>query len=357
MLGCFLDASKAFDLVNHGVLFCKLFDRGLPLSVLRFLSSWYETQKMSVRWSHSFSDPFSVSNGVRQGSVLSPVLFSVYLDELLEMLGNSGVGCHWGGSFVGALCYADDIVLLAPCASALRHMLNICDSFATSHGLVFNAQLICFRRCHTLSNIPTISFNDITLPFLKEVTHLGHILTYNLDDKPDIIRAVKDMNRKANSVLCRFSALDPFIKCFLIKTYCLSLYGCSLWSLSSPSIRIIEVAFNKLLRKIWNLPYNSHTGIVHCTAKIHSVSNMLYDRFCSLHSFALSSSSSLIQSIFVSSTQHIYSFTGYNYIHGYTHYRHYYFEEFHAAFIIRCLRSTYGIHSPCENIVQFVSCS
>ena len=141
----------------------------------------------------------------------------------------------------------------------------------------------------------------------------------------------KDMNRKGNSVLCRFSALDPFIKCFLIKTYCLSLYGCSLRSLSSPSIRIIEVAFNKLLRKIWNLPYNSHTGIVHCTAKIHSVSNMLYDCFCSLHSFALSSSSSLIQSIFVSSTQHI---------HGYTHYRHYYFEEFHAAFIIRCLRST-----------------
>ena len=156
VLGCFLDASKAFDLVNHGVLFCKLFDRGLPLSVLRFLSSWYETQKMSIRWSHSFSNPFSVSNGVRQGSVLSPVLFSVYLDELLEMLGNSGVGCHWGGSFVGALCYADDIVLLAPCASALRHMLNICDSFATSHGLVFNAnktQLVCFRRsmishCH-----------------------------------------------------------------------------------------------------------------------------------------------------------------------------------------------------------------
>ena len=195
VLGCFLDASKAFDLVNHGVLFCKLFDRGLPL---RFLSSWYETQKMSVRWSHSFSDPFSVSNGVRQGSVLSLCLFG-------WIVGDVGVGCHWGGSFVGALCYADDIVLLAPCASALRHMLNICDSFATSRGLVFNAnktQLICFRRCHTLSNIPTISFNDITLPFLKEVTHLGHILTYNLDDKPDIIRAVKDMNRKANSVLC-----------------------------------------------------------------------------------------------------------------------------------------------------------
>ena len=93
--------------MNHGVLFRKLLDRGLPLSVIRYLSSWYHVQQVSVRWSQSLSDSFSVSNGVRQGSVLSPVLFSVYLDELLEKLSNSGVSCHWGGSFVGALCYAE----------------------------------------------------------------------------------------------------------------------------------------------------------------------------------------------------------------------------------------------------------
>ena len=83
MLGCFLDASKAFDLVNHGIiLFQKLLDRGLPLPVIRFLSSWYRAQKMRVRWNNSLSIPFGVSNGVRQGSVLSPILFSVYLDDL-----------------------------------------------------------------------------------------------------------------------------------------------------------------------------------------------------------------------------------------------------------------------------------
>ena len=54
--------------------------------------------------------------------MLSPVLFSVYL---LEELGNSGVGCHWGCLFAGAICYADDIVLLGPCPSALRIMLMI----------------------------------------------------------------------------------------------------------------------------------------------------------------------------------------------------------------------------------------
>ena len=100
----------------------------------------------------------------------------------------------------------------------------------------------------------------------------------NLDDKQDIIRAVKDLNRKANSVLCKFSSLDPFVKCFLIKSYCLSLYGSPLWSLSSPSLRIIEVALNKLLRKVWNLPYNSHRSIVHCTSHIPTVSHLVFNR-------------------------------------------------------------------------------
>ena len=114
VLGCFLDASKAFDLVDHGMLFDKLLTRGLPVSIVRFLSSWYYAQQMCVRWNSSVSDSFHVSNGVRQGGVLSPMLFAVYVDSLLEMLEASGVGCYSGGCFIGAVCYADDIVLLAP---------------------------------------------------------------------------------------------------------------------------------------------------------------------------------------------------------------------------------------------------
>ena len=115
VLGCFLDASKAFDLVDHGKLFSKLLQRGLPYPIVRFLVNWYSSQMLKVRWGNSLSDPIGVSNGVRQGSVLSPILFSVYLDDFLEDLSQSGVGCYWGHMFAGALCYADDLVLLAPC--------------------------------------------------------------------------------------------------------------------------------------------------------------------------------------------------------------------------------------------------
>ena len=128
----FLDPSKAFDLVSHDLLFKKLVDHKLPEPIVHFLSSWCLNHKLCVRWEQSYSRSFGVSNGVWQGSVLSPILFCIYLDGLLEALCDTNVGCHWGSYFAGAVCYADDIVLLAPSASA---------------------QLICFIHGVQISNI------------------------------------------------------------------------------------------------------------------------------------------------------------------------------------------------------------
>ena len=77
VLGCFLDASKAFDLIDHGILFDTLMKRGLPFPIVRFLVSWYSMQKMQVCWDKSLSEAFSVFNGVHQGSVLSLHLFCI----------------------------------------------------------------------------------------------------------------------------------------------------------------------------------------------------------------------------------------------------------------------------------------
>ena len=86
-----------------------------------------------------YSSSFGVSNGVRQGVVLSPVLFTVYLDELLHRLSSLGVGCHFGGQFVGGIAYADDVTLLAPSPSALRTLLKEAQLFAAEFKLTFNA--------------------------------------------------------------------------------------------------------------------------------------------------------------------------------------------------------------------------
>ena len=98
--------------------------------VVRFLFRWYSQQKLKVCWGNTDSNVFGVSNGARQGGVLSLILFSIYLDTLLLALKKSGIqGCTLGGVYVGAFAYADDIVLLAPCLSSLRLMLGDCEVY------------------------------------------------------------------------------------------------------------------------------------------------------------------------------------------------------------------------------------
>ena len=73
-----------------------------------------------MEWNGVCSDYFSVRNGVKQGGVISLVLFCVYVDGLLKLLSDAKVGCYIGHVFVGALAYADDIVLLASTAVFVR---------------------------------------------------------------------------------------------------------------------------------------------------------------------------------------------------------------------------------------------
>ena len=73
----------------------------------------YEEQNMHIRWNNAVTDYFTISNGVKQGGVLSPILFSLYLDQLISWLRYIGMDCHMNGLLTGIFIYADDIMLLA----------------------------------------------------------------------------------------------------------------------------------------------------------------------------------------------------------------------------------------------------
>ena len=106
-----LDASKAFDRVHYCKLFKMLRDRTVCPVVLRFIVNMYINQIMQVNWNTSMSYRFNEGNSVKQGGVLSPILFTVYLDGLIKRLKYSKLGCHIG-NVMGAFCYADDVSLV-----------------------------------------------------------------------------------------------------------------------------------------------------------------------------------------------------------------------------------------------------
>jgi len=136
---CFVDFSKAFDRVNYWQLFRYLISDGLNIKLVRLLSYWYSHQLMCVRWHNKTSDSFSVSNGTRQGSILSPFLFARYIRDLLKALLSERVGCHIDGRVINVLAYADDLVLLAPSWYGMQQLLNVLEAQTHAINMSCNA--------------------------------------------------------------------------------------------------------------------------------------------------------------------------------------------------------------------------
>ena len=134
MYVCMFDASKAFHKVNLLLLFNKLRLKGMCALLLRFIINMYIGQNIRVKWNDCISHVYAVSNGVKQGGVMSPLLFN-----LIEYLDRKGLGCHMGNHFSGCFIYAYDMLLVAPSADALNAMLKVCELYAGEHDITFHA--------------------------------------------------------------------------------------------------------------------------------------------------------------------------------------------------------------------------
>lgn len=254
----YMDASKAFDKINHFHLMAKLIKCNVPLIIVRLLYFWYSNQLFMIRWGGCISKPFYVTNGVRQGGILSPSFFNIYLDELSQILNDNLSGCMINSCRINHLFYADDSVLLGPSPKSLQNLIDVCEEYAAKYELSFNikkTKVMCFKpKCLKNIHVPDFTLNGNKLQLVTSHTYLGVIIDDYLRDKDDLFRQTKAVYARGNVLVKKFLMCNADVKAKLFKTYCSSFYCSQLWcSFDTTSYRKLQSSYNRMFRNLFIL--------------------------------------------------------------------------------------------------------
>ena len=133
---------------------------------------WYRTQTICVKWGKLCSSYFSVNNGVRQGGILSPKLFSVYADDLSVALSATKTGCVINDKSVNLVFYADDLCIMSASPAGLQKLIDICYNYSVHNSLTFNpTKSVCvvFKPKKFKLYCPPMVLNAAPLPYVDSV--------------------------------------------------------------------------------------------------------------------------------------------------------------------------------------------
>jgi hypothetical protein len=242
-------------------------------------------KQLQVYWAGDCSSVFSCDNGLRQGGVASPVLFSVYFDELIKRLSESGAGCHVRHKFVGALAYADDVTLMAPSLQGLDTLLKECELFAIEYDVTFNnKKTVCIALGERESFASdAITLHGVLLAWCNEVKHLGNVITQSLADDSDIRVKANDFVKRVNSIIVNFRNV-PQIVCNKLFDSQSFFYGSQMWDLTRERcIEKFHVQWRKSIRRLWNLPWCTQSHVLHHLINKRPFIDQLGARFMKLY--------------------------------------------------------------------------
>ena len=283
---CFLDASKAFDRVRYDKLFSTLIKKGVDPLDLRLLFNQYERQCIRTTWKGSSSCYFNTTNGIRQGSIASPTLFCVYLDDLLCKLQDNGSGCWIGDYYYGVLAYADDVTIVSPSIKGLKDMLKVCETFCKEYDLQFNpTKSVCvpFNRSSKISNMPTITLCDTVLKWEDKVKHLGNYIMYNLSEASEINVKKGDLVGRVNVAIVNLSGMSDEVLMQVFNSKCCHYYGSAAWNLTDKHVSQFYAMYNKCVRRLLQLPYKTHTRYLTAFTQRKCIQDQIADRFIKLY--------------------------------------------------------------------------
>ena len=217
------------------------------------ISDWYSKLSSVVRWNGVFSPRFSVNNGVRQGSILSAILFNIYINDLIQLLQSSNLGCNVSDKYFGCIMYADDIILLSTSVCHLQKLLNLCDQYGSAHNIVFHASKSVYTQvgfpCHRAQVTRPMYLGNMQSVWVNCFKYLGSMLP-----------ADRSLSVEHNYTRMRFYVRVRVFwvivnmqvkKLQLIKSFCLPVltYCIGTIRLSKNQIRALSVCWNDVFRK------------------------------------------------------------------------------------------------------------
>jgi hypothetical protein len=192
----FVDMSQAFDTINHKRLWYKLSKLGLSTKVLNTLKAIYSLANAKVRTNYDISDSFKIEKGVLQGETVSPILWNMYLEDLIGILDDSDtMPVRIMQRAIHALMYADDIILLAYTEGELQKKIEILRKFLQDNGLRVNLSKTKSMIFSTgkIKSRRVLKWQDESIERVSSYVYLGVPFSENLNFR----RAKEHFFRKA----------------------------------------------------------------------------------------------------------------------------------------------------------------
>ncbi len=270
--GCLLDTSTAFDTVWHHGLLVKLHRLGIKGRAWRVLQQCYTEMETAILYQGKQSTWIPVERSVRQGGVLSPWLYMVYINDLPAELEQCGQGCQISGLYCGSPIQADDVSLASPTVVGLQDMIDIVQKYAYHWQYELNpikSKIMVFGENQKNGERDNLKWhlNGMEIARVSEEKHVGIILDTSLKS----FKRTKEACRKGRNSLMSIlntganpSGLNPITAMKLVKSIVLpsSLYGCELWnSLSENEIIILDRSLNFHCKTIQGLDYRTRSDI------------------------------------------------------------------------------------------------
>jgi hypothetical protein len=205
----FIDFSKAYDRVGRNLLWHKLEGLGLNGMFVNAIKSLYDGVQAAVRVNGLMTDWFDVGVGLKQGCILSPVLFNIYLNDFLQEIKDMGVGVTVGEEKIAILGYADDIVLMAESEQDLQDMLSRLELWCNSWEMKVNiskTKVVHFRPQSTVRTDFEFKCGGECLEVVNQYKYLGLLFTEFMDYEKMAKKVAESASRALGMLIAKDKA-------------------------------------------------------------------------------------------------------------------------------------------------------